>query len=79
MKVFVKSLLTSRTVRPPENGTEDRPAITGALGIGVTAVKVPYISFDGIRAWPVASGVVAGNTQKLAVSVPFEGTNALAE
>lgn len=76
---FVKMLLTGRIVRPPENGTEDRPAIIGAGVIGVTAVKVPYISFDGIRAWPVAPGIVALNTQKLGVGVPFKGTNTLTE
>lgn len=72
-------LLTGRTVRPPKNGTKDRPAITSAVLIRVTAVKVPYISFDAIRTWPIAPGIVDVNTQKLGESVPFEGTNTLTE
>lgn len=72
-------LLTGPIVRPPENGAEDRPSIVGAGVIWVTAVKVPYISFDGIRAWPVAPSIVAGDTQKFGVGVPLEGTDAFTE
>ena len=51
--------LTERTVvRPSEDGTKDQPPLVVESVFGVAAVKVPDVSTDVVRAWPVAAGVV---------------------